>query len=189
MAHTDWIAGTSLYMQTNQRNRQLLTSNWITPIVHDCHMWICVVMTYCRHFVRCGQIVSNVNQTLSVGLSNTQIDSIKCVLNQLARIDGDLYEVLLKHCTRLKYLNVAIFTGIIGTGNEWLLRQYPTLEHFHSKTPFFYSGGMTREQLPGSELLTLLEWNPNIRRFSISCLVLLMIGHAMLRSTAINSIV
>lgn len=52
------------------------------------------------------------------GLNDTQIDSIKYILNELetlklnyVQINGDFYEVPLKYCPRLKYL---------GVGTYWL---------------------------------------------------------------------
>lgn len=110
---------------------------------------------------------------LSIELSNTQIDSIKYVLNQieslsftLDKIGGDLYEIL-KHCTQLKYLSVIsrslMPATIFGPRNKWLLRQYPTLKHFRIEVTALRQ----KEQLlPCPELLTFLQQNPNIRIFS-----------------------
>lgn len=123
----------------------------------------------------------------SVGLTHAQIDSIKYIFNRLEtlgldlrvddnreKFDGDLYEVLLKHCPLLKHLSVTTYTSsttLIGTGNEWLLREYPTLEHLEIKigSPFERTQPV---QCP--ELLTFFQQNPNVRVFSTDGFFLLM---------------
>lgn len=107
---------------------------------------------------------------VSITLNDTQIDSIKSVLHQLEslvlyqmQIDGNLYEALLKYCPHLRYLSVQANTTpkmIIGTGNEWLLREYPTLEHFQIRS------GPRKESVECAELLTFFNQNPNVRIFS-----------------------
>lgn len=124
---------------------------------------------------------------LWTGLNDTQIDGIKYILNELetlklnyVQINGDFYEVLLKHCLRLKYLGVGTCTlpkMIIGTGNDWLLRQYPMLEHFEIdiRSP-------CKEPLQCAELLVFFERNPNIRVFSTDSAFLLLSNQLMLGS-------
>lgn len=130
-----------------------------SPVRLGCFEWI-------KHLKLTGKV------------TDAYIDSIKYVLNQLeslslviVRINGDLYEKLLKYCSRLKYLSVETMTiPIIGTGNEWLERRYPTLEHFKIE----FVGVLYREPpSPCAELLTFFQQNPNVRMFSSNCLLLL----------------
>lgn len=110
-------------------------------------------------------------------VTDTQIDGIKYILEQLeslnlyqVEIKGDFYEKLLKFCPRLKYLSVETMSRtIIGTGNEWLKRRYPTLEHFK----IVFSRPRTLPN-PCAELLTFFHQNPNIRMLSVNCLLLLI---------------
>lgn len=124
---------------------------------------------------------------LWTGLNDTQIDGIKYILNQLetlklnyVQINGDFYEVLLKHCPRLKYLSVGTCTlpkMIIGTGNDWLLRHYPMLEHFEIdiRSP-------CKEALQCAEILVFFERNPNVRVFSTDSAFLSLCKPLMLGS-------
>lgn len=123
----------------------------------------------------------------TIGLNGTQTDGIKYILDQLetlklcwVRIDGDFYEVVLKHCPRLKYLGLrteATPQIIIGTGNEWLLRHYPALEHFEKDTP-----SSSEEPLPCTELLEFFHQNPNVRIFSTDSAFLLASRQLLLGS-------
>lgn len=124
---------------------------------------------------------------LWTGLNDTQIDGIKYILSELetlklnyVQINGDLYEVLLKYCTRLKYLSIGTCTlpqVIIGTGNDWLLRRYPKLEHFEIaiRSP-------CKEPLQCAEVLVFFEQNPNVRIFSTDSAFLLLSNHLWLGS-------
>lgn len=119
----------------------------------------------------------------TIELNDIEIDSIKNVLNQLeglklddVQINADFYETILKHCPRLKYLGLSMEempTLIIGTGNEWLLRRYPTLEHFHLRVRSYGEYNCA--------LMTFFERNPNIRTFSTSSGFLLSIHEFLLR--------
>lgn len=123
----------------------------------------------------------------TIGLNGTQTDGIKYILDQLetlklcwVRIDGDFYEVVLKHCPRLKYLGLRTEVApqiIIGTGNEWLLRRYPTLEHFEMDTP-----PSNEEPFQCTELLEFFYRNPNIRIFSTDSAFLLASRQLLLGS-------
>lgn len=127
---------------------------------------------------------------LWTGLNDTQIDGIKYILNELetlklnyVQINGDFYEVLLQHCPRLKYLGIGTCTlpkMIIGTGNDWLFRQYPTFEHLEIdvRSP-------CKEPLQCAELLVLFERNPNIRIFSTDSAFLLL-GNQLWRGSNIK---
>lgn len=78
-------------------------------------------------------------------------------------INGEFYENYLKFCPNVKKLHVARSgyiqdkSIIIGTGNEWLLRKYPTLKHFELTDSY---------DLNGNELKTFFEINKNINSFS-----------------------
>lgn len=78
-------------------------------------------------------------------------------------INGEFYENYLKFCSNVKSLSVARSgyiqdkSIVIGTGNDWLLRRYPTLKHFELTDTF---------ELKNNELKTFFEQNPNIVTFS-----------------------
>lgn len=124
----------------------------------------------------------------TIDLTDTQIDGIKYILSHLESLElreveiaGDFYDVLLKYCPRLKYLGVRTETApqtIIGTGNEWLLRRYPTLEHIAIE-----SWSSIDEPLEcTAELLTFFQQNPNIRIFSTNSTFLALSHRFMLGS-------
>lgn len=123
----------------------------------------------------------------TIGLNDTQVDGIKYILNRLetlklcwVEIAGDFYEILLKYCPRLKYLGVQTDTipkTIIGTGNDWLLHRYPTLEHFEIEIR-----SSSKELFQCTELLEFFEQNPNIRIFSIDSAFLFTSRQLLLRS-------
>lgn len=113
----------------------------------------------------------------NVKLTDTATESIAYVLNRLevlklnyVHIDGDFYEIILKHCPLLKYVNVTtnhlhhrLSETMIGTRNDWLLRQYPILEHFE-----MHIGINHEEPLQYvADLLAFFVRNPQIRIFSI----------------------
>lgn len=121
-------------------------------------------------------------------LNDSQIDGIKYILNQLetlklcwVEISGDFYEVVLKHCPHLKYLGIRpreLPETIIGTGNQWLLRHYPCLEHFEIDRRLKFSEPF--QSAPN--LLAFFQHNPSIRRFSTDSEFLLMCRQSMLDS-------
>lgn len=106
---------------------------------------------------------------LTSTLTKVQIEHIKYMLNRIKsiniesiQIEGDFYTTFLQFCQSLKYLSISKFRygKIIGSGNEWLLRNYPTLEHvillssclhFDSETP---------------EMATFFQLNPQIMSFT-----------------------
>lgn len=75
------------------------------------------------------------------------------------KLDGCLHTNILASCPNLKYLCIEgqPESIIIGSDNDWLLRKYPTLEHFKlaQRRPF---------QLDA--LTNFLERNTNIKKFS-----------------------
>lgn len=123
----------------------------------------------------------------SYELTEPQIASIKHILNGLetlklsrVEIDGDFHEVLLKYCPRLKYLGVGSHTlpeTIIGTGNQWLHRRYPTLQHFEIESMVNLN---CLFECP--DLITFFTQNSNIRIFSTNAAYFWRIGHEMLSS-------
>lgn len=78
-------------------------------------------------------------------------------------ISGDCFTDYLKYCPNLKSLSVSRSTEfrnratVIGAQNDWLLRNYPTIEHFELTE-------LHELQLP--ELKGFFEQNPNVRTFS-----------------------
>lgn len=78
-------------------------------------------------------------------------------------INDEFYENILKHCLNVKTLSFVRSTRlkdrqtVIGTRNEWLLRQYSTIENFEL-------ADLNRLQL--NELKTFFVQNPHIRTFS-----------------------
>lgn len=122
-------------------------------------------------------------------LTNPQIESIKYILNELetlklswAEIYGDFYEVLLKYCPRLKYLGVGTCTlpkALIGTGNQWLLRHYPSLEHFEIENESLHT---TEQTIECDNLLVFFQQNPNIRIFSLDSELFLKLCSQMMDS-------
>lgn len=111
-------------------------------------------------------------------LTSFQIDCVKEKLNQIevlrlfyCDIDGDLHRKILKFCTNLKRL---IIDGIADGRNDWLSKNYPTLEYceFHPRYP-------CREF---SELITFIGLNPTIRMFSTDAIFLFLNRTTMLHS-------
>lgn len=124
----------------------------------------------------------------TVGLNGTQAEDIRYIFDQLetlklcwVRIDGDFYDVVLKHCKHLKYLGLrteVASKSIIGTRNAWLRRQYPTLEHFELDMP-----PSSEEPFECTELSEFFHRNPNIRVFSTDSAFLLASRQFLLSST------
>lgn len=75
----------------------------------------------------------------------------------------EFHEYILKHCQKFQTLSVKRSDKIrdksiiIGTGNGWLCRKYPTLEHFELTEIY---------ELQRNELITFFQQNPNVRTFS-----------------------
>lgn len=140
----------------------------LRQFIHKPEIWL----EFCQIRLSCFEWIKHLQ--FSTKLAGTHdIDSVTHILNQLeslelwnAEIDGEFYETLLKHCPNLKYLGVRTNTlskWLIGTGNEWLRRGYPMLEHFK-----MLMGKSSREQsVQYTELSIFFQQNPNIRIFSI----------------------
>lgn len=59
------------------------------------------------------------------------LDKIETLNIQNGKINGDLYKILLKHCTNIKRLSVqnVKIKSTFDNSNDWLLKEYKTLEH------------------------------------------------------------
>ncbi|XP_055306167.1 uncharacterized protein LOC129570540 [Sitodiplosis mosellana] len=99
------------------------------------------------------------------------IEMFKGIFPQLERLQiriydfrGDLHELILKWCSNLKYLFIIeTVDDLMGGDNEWLNRQYPTIEHFTVDDNDVLLSGMAGT-FPG--LKTFFELNPKIQIFS-----------------------
>lgn len=102
-------------------------------------------------------------------LIEPQIDAIKELLSHVENIQidctttkCDFHEGFLRYCSRMKHLMLrGSSCTIIGNGNTWLHRQYPTLEHFGVDDRFY-----NQPELKCIDLRDFFELNPNIRIFS-----------------------
>lgn len=123
----------------------------------------------------------------SVKLTRLQVENIKYVLNhaesiqlEAVIIDGEFYEHFLKHCKNLRHLSIrkwSVSSVIMGTGNEWMLRHYPTIEHLELDIP---TGDTINDNCVN--LLRFFKLNRNIRFFSTSLGVFLANYNWMLES-------
>lgn len=85
------------------------------------------------------------------------VERVEIIEFQYGAFSGEFYECALKHCKQMKQL--VIKNGFSecenwGIENQWLLKKYPTLEHFH------WSAGPLPEHLE-----TFFHRNPNVRSF------------------------
>lgn len=93
---------------------------------------------------------------------------------------GDFYEKYLRYCPHLKSLSVSQSSRIhdksiiIGDGNEWLLREYPSLQHLEL-IDFF--------GLKNDELKVFFDRNPTVRTFSTDSKGLWENRYSILNST------
>lgn len=99
-----------------------------------------------------GNALENL-QRISQKLEHLKLD--RCT------IDGDFHDLILKYCTKIKRLSVTTMwswenESLIGNGNVWLFRKYPTLEHIEINA---------EDDFP--KIGTFLGLNPNIRKLSI----------------------
>lgn len=105
-------------------------------------------------------------------LTHIEIDNIEHILTRLETIElsnvivhGDFYDNFLQHCTNLKRLSIENVkkersAHIFGTGTQWMLRNYSTLEHFGLKLHRSYA---TKPELCDcTALLNFFTQNPNI---------------------------
>lgn len=100
-----------------------------------------------------GEIEEATSDTIAELIRNAEIIEI-----QHGTIRGEFYDSVLKYCKCVKQLIIKYsFSECEKSGieNQWLLKTYPTLEHFHwSRTP-----------LPDN-LDTFFRLNPKIRSFN-----------------------
>lgn len=102
-----------------------------------------------------GEILDTATDALAELMKNVEIIEI-----QYGSIYGEFHESFLKFCSRIKQLIIKYgFNECenIGIENQWLLNEYPTLEHFH------WSAGSLPDNLD-----TFFHLNPNIRTFNAS---------------------
>lgn len=125
---------------------------------------------------------------LTTTLSRQQIDDIKYILCRLksvcvesTQINDDFYDAFLRQCQRLKCLRISkIKSGsIIGSGNEWLLRSYPTIEHIVIHTPSLRHLDLATDTF---QMKTFFELNPKIQTFSTTFEFISVNGYWMLQS-------
>lgn len=104
-------------------------------------------------------------------LSKTEIDSVKAILNKVDTVEmrnwenaTDFDEVFLKHCVNLKCLCIFDVLGdnLMGNGNKWLQRHYPTLERLILLDDFEFD----HEGNEIHELKTFFAINSNVRTFA-----------------------
>lgn len=122
---------------------------------------------------------TSIKQLCVRGLNKNKFD---CIKNTLAKvefidigcfgIDDDFYDNFLKFCTNLKSLTLD--SSVKGT--NWLLKNYPRLEHVKLNRHF---------DRPLPELCTFLEKNPSIQRFSIAAKFLNNNSESFMTTTAI----
>lgn len=81
------------------------------------------------------------------------VERVSIFVNQMAAdFHNDFVQLHLPMCTNVKYLHVAYLNN-----DEWLLYNFPSLEHLHLTA--FFAGS-------SPELRSFFELNPNVRRFS-----------------------
>lgn len=107
-----------------------------------------------------------------ITLNSNIIDKFKDILSNIEmvklrtfQINGEVYEEFLQFCPNVKHLiiwNLYLKT-IMGSGNDWLLRHYPKLEHLELEEPDIGVPGRGREII---ELKTFFQLNPNVRVFT-----------------------
>lgn len=93
---------------------------------------------------------------------------------------GNFYENFLKFCTNLKSLSLLSISGgiLMGSNNEWLLRQYPMLEHVYLKDQrHLYQIASV------DELGLFFELNPNIQSFTTTSSFLVRNSYSFSGST------
>lgn len=119
-------------------------------------------------------------------LTASRIKDIKHILNRCEsiyiesmQIEGDFYDSFLKVCERMKCLSISKIKSniIIGDGNQWMQRKYPTLEHIILQAVSHIN--FVTEPL---EFRKFFELNLNIQIFSTNFEFLWMNRHWMLGS-------
>lgn len=119
-------------------------------------------------------------------LLEDRIECLKDVLKNIKVVDivecpnrEEFYEFFLKHCPNIKSLSIVRSykvpnqSVIIGNGNDWMFRKYPTLEYFELTQLY---------ELQQDEIKKFLELNPNIRTFTTDSNSLWTNRHSILES-------
>lgn len=142
-------------------------------------------MDYLRRADPNGFILLNHIDFLTSKLTAVQIEGIKnyldkveCINIESSQIEGEFNEMFLKFCPNIKCLVISKFRSgkIIGSGNEWLSRQYPTLECI-----VLHSSNLNLES-ETFELQSFFERNPKIQTFSTTFEFLWVNRHWLLES-------
>lgn len=115
-----------------------------------------------NRFQSLTQIEFYENRISSVECMKEILCQIQIMKIGFCRVDGDFYEIILKFCKNVKRLclrECESGDALIGSSNNWLHRNFSTLEHFEVRS----CGNRSLE-----ELKTFLELNPNIRKLAIN---------------------
>lgn len=124
------------------------------------------------------------SMTVQISHILNQIETLKLRELHIGNRNGDFYDIILKHCHRLKYLSIEYSRTnppVIGTSNKWLLRHYPTLENFKICIPEPNEWTLQYQSI-NSEILRFFELNRNIRNFCTNSYLFLKICHMMRES-------
>lgn len=122
-----------------------------------------------------GQIMEHDMEIIASILSNVDIIEI-----QYGSIDGEFYDNVLKYCTRMKQLVIKYAFSECethGIPNQWMMKQYPTLEHFH------WSPNILPDKLE-----IFFRQNPNIRSICVSVSSMSFLGFLLQTETRIDEI-
>ena len=130
---------------------------------------------YCDDLLCFGYVQSNCFDSLkkirfcSIAMTDEKIACLQSILAKVEVVEifcctmnGEFYENFLSKCSKLKRLTVKGFYGpgpLIGTANDWLLREYSQLEHLELTS--------MRVDYEINELETFFHRNPHIRSFAI----------------------
>lgn len=161
----------------------------LLPFTQDIRNLVVLPSTDCLHFLDTnhnknivsiafydGQIMANDMEIIATILANVEIIEI-----QYGSIDGEFYDNVLKYCKRMKQLVIKYgFSECerCGVQNQWLMKQYPTLEHFH------WSSAVLPDKLE-----ILFQLNPNIRSFSASVYTAMsMLGFMLQTETIVDEL-
>lgn len=103
------------------------------------------------------------------------LPKIEVVQIRQCTVDGDFYNVFLKHCKKLKKIYIQDDLGDIldENGSLWLRQAYPLLEHLEL-TP--------RYSFKINELCAFFEQHPNVQTFSTSSRCLWENRHELMKS-------
>lgn len=154
------ILGTNaIHYRCNDKSMQAFKQNVRNLVV--------LPTTECLHYLRLnhskdivsiafydGEIADNAIDDIAELVKNAEIIEI-----QYGSIHSEFYDSVLKFCKCIKQLIIKYgFTEceISGIENQWLLRTYPTLEHFH----------WSRSPLLDRNLDTFFRLNPQIQSFN-----------------------